>query len=45
VTQQAELDGEAEPVGSAALGRDKRQVLAAENVMTCHLGAVDRYGE
>jgi hypothetical protein len=45
MTQQAELDGEAEPVGGAALGGDKRQVLGTENVVTCHLGAVDRYGE
>jgi len=45
VTQQAELDGEAEPVGGAALGRGKRQVLRAENVMAGHLGAIDRYGE
>jgi hypothetical protein len=36
--QQAELYGEAQPIGGAALGPDEHQVFGAEHVVPSHLG-------
>ena len=43
MTQQAQLDGEAEPVAGAPLGPDERQIFAAQHVMLRHLGGA-RWG-
>lgn len=43
--QKAQLDGEPKPVDGAPLGPDERQILGAEHVVLCHLGAIARDGE
>jgi hypothetical protein len=45
VAQQAELHGEAEPVGGAAPGADEREVRLVQDVVPGHLGAVGRDAE
>ena len=45
VTQQAELDGEAQAVEGAALGTHQQKVLGAEHVVPGHLGRRGRDGE
>ena len=45
ITQQAELDGEAEPIATAALGPDEHQVIGTQHVVLGHLGGIGRDAE
>jgi hypothetical protein len=45
MSQEAELDGEAEAVRCTAFGPDEGQVVRAKDVVPRHLGAIDRNGE
>jgi hypothetical protein len=45
VAEQAELDGEAEPVGGAPSGADEGRVRRVEDVVPRHLGALGRDAE
>ena len=45
MSQEAQLNGEPQPVDGAALGPDERQIIGTEHVVPRHFGGIDRDGE